>query len=360
MRSIHAAAEIAVAGDTGPAGDANVEGVRNVVGQAISAGLDPVVYTSTVAVYLPSASPVITVDSPLAEPLSAYGRAKRDAEVLVREWQADGAPITNLVLGSVYGPQSPHLDGSFAALKGALEAFMAVTDGGMGIVDVRDLASVLVAALEPGRGPRRYLVGGHFLTWEEWTAALSEAVGRDVPMQRMTVDEMVDLGRQLDQMREAGPVDVPAVGGGRRHHERGRSHRRLRRHRRPGRVVATDRRDVPRRGGVARRRRPRRAAARVRFTPFERSLMASYPRDELEEMIRRFRATNDEAGRTGNWGALAEFYTEDALYTWNNGARHEFVARAATRSATGSSAPRWRARGLAVRLRAHADRRPAR
>lgn len=55
--------------------------------------------------------------------------------------------------------------------------------------------------------------------------------------------------------------------------------------------------------------------------------MPRVPREELEEMIKRFRATNDEAGRTGNWAALAEFYTEDALYTWNNGARHEFVAR---------------------------------
>nr|MBA3654322.1 NAD(P)-dependent oxidoreductase [Actinomycetota bacterium] len=71
--AIHAAAEIAVAGATGPAGDANLQGVRNVVGQAIAAGLDPVVYTSTVAVHLPSASPVITVESTLAEPLSAYG-----------------------------------------------------------------------------------------------------------------------------------------------------------------------------------------------------------------------------------------------------------------------------------------------
>jgi dihydroflavonol-4-reductase len=206
---IHAAAEIAVAGATGPAGDANVHGVRNVVGQALEAGLDPVVYTSTVAVYLPSAAPVITADSPLAEPQSAYGRAKRDAELLAREWESQGAPITTLVLGSVYGPQSPHLDGSFAALKGALEAFMAVTPGGMGIVDVRDLATVLVATLEPGRGARRYVLGGHFLSWEDWTHTLSAAVGREVPMQRMTVEEMVDLGRQLDEMRKAGPVDVP-------------------------------------------------------------------------------------------------------------------------------------------------------
>lgn len=206
---VHAAAEIGVAGGSGPGGGANVDGVREVVGQAVAAGLDPIIYTSTIAVYLPSDDPVITVASKLAEPMSAYGRAKRDAELLVRAWQDDGAPVTSFVIAGVYGPQSPHLDGSFAALKGALETFMVVTDGGMGVVDVRDLSDLLAAAIEPGRGPRRYLAGGNFLTWAEWTATLSEAVGREVTAQPMSGQEMIDLGRQLDEMRERGPVDIP-------------------------------------------------------------------------------------------------------------------------------------------------------
>ena len=206
---VHAAAEIGVAGGTGAGGPANVEGVRAVIGQAIDRGLDPVIYTSTIAVYLPTSDPVLTLESPLAEPLSAYGRGKRDAELLVREWQAEGAPVTTFVISGVYGPHSPHLDGSFAALKGALETFMAVTDGGMGVADVRDLSALLAAAVEPGRGPRRYLAGGNFLTWAEWTAALSEAVGREVPAHRMTAEELIDMGRQLDAMRLEQPVDIP-------------------------------------------------------------------------------------------------------------------------------------------------------
>ena len=206
---VHAAAEIGVSGGTGPAGSANVDGVKQVVGRAVDAGLDPIVYTSTIAVYLPTDDPVLTLDSPLAEPLSAYGRAKREAEVLVREWQADGAPITTFVIGGVYGPRSPHLDGSFAALMGALPTFMVVTDGGLGVVDVRDISRLLAAAIEAGRGPRRYMAGGNFLTWAEWTATLSEAVGREVAAQQMTTAEMIDLGRQLDRMREEGHVDIP-------------------------------------------------------------------------------------------------------------------------------------------------------
>ncbi len=55
--------------------------------------------------------------------------------------------------------------------------------------------------------------------------------------------------------------------------------------------------------------------------------MPAFPREELEEMMRRWVEANDEVGRTGHWAPMADFYTEDAIYTWNNGPRHEFVAR---------------------------------
>ncbi len=55
--------------------------------------------------------------------------------------------------------------------------------------------------------------------------------------------------------------------------------------------------------------------------------MASFPREELEEMVRRWLAANAEAGRTGDWSKMSCFYTDDALYSWNNGASWEFVAR---------------------------------
>jgi hypothetical protein len=54
--------------------------------------------------------------------------------------------------------------------------------------------------------------------------------------------------------------------------------------------------------------------------------MAGFQRDELEEMVRRWVAANDQAGRTGDWSKMSAFYTEDALYTWNNSAKWEFVA----------------------------------
>jgi len=207
---VHAAAEIGVAGGTGHPSDVNVEGTRTVLAEAVAACIDPIVYTSTITVYLPSADAVVTPSSALAEPLSAYGASKRDAELVVRGHQDRGEPVTSFTLGGVYGPLSPHRDGSFGAILGALGSVMLVPPGGMGLVDVRDVAQLLARAVEPGRGPRRYLAGGQFVTWAQWTEVLGEAAGVDLHGHRVTVEEMVDLGRQFDDQRRGGtPVDVP-------------------------------------------------------------------------------------------------------------------------------------------------------
>ena len=55
--------------------------------------------------------------------------------------------------------------------------------------------------------------------------------------------------------------------------------------------------------------------------------MPGFPRDEIEEMVNRWVAANDEAGESGDWSKMSSFYTEDAVYSWNNGPKWEFVAR---------------------------------
>jgi hypothetical protein len=55
--------------------------------------------------------------------------------------------------------------------------------------------------------------------------------------------------------------------------------------------------------------------------------MTGYPRQEMEDMVGRWVEANDEAGRSGDWSKMSGFYTEDAIYSWNNGANWEFVAK---------------------------------
>ena len=205
---VHAAAEIPLG--SGPTSDANLIGSRTVIGEAVARGLDPIIYTSTVTVYLPASEATVTPSSGLASPRSAYGASKREVERYVRDLQADGAPVVSFLLGGVYGPTSPHLGGSFHAVTSALDSLMLTPPGGTGIVDVRDVAEMLAQALEPGRGPRRYLAGGQYLSWAEWTDLLGEAAGVAVARQDVSAQEMLDLGQEFDAQREHGlTVDMP-------------------------------------------------------------------------------------------------------------------------------------------------------
>jgi len=208
---VHCAAQIGIGGGRSPTGTANVDGARAVVGGAVDRGIDPIVYTSSITVHLPCLDQVITPESPLAEPLSTYGAQKASIDRFVQSLQADGAPVTMLVVSGVYGPHSPHLDGSFAALLSSLEVGMVAPPGGLGVVDVRDVAQVIAASLESGRGPRRYLVSGNYVTWEEWTAILSEAVGRTVPFTGVSAEVMIDMGKRFDELRDAGREGLPPL-----------------------------------------------------------------------------------------------------------------------------------------------------
>ena len=208
---VHCAAEIGVGGGRGPTGTSNVDGARAVIGSALELGLDPVIYTSSITVHLPSADPVITPESALADPRSTYGAQKAAVDRFAQELQRRGAPVTTLVVSGVYGPVSPHLDGSFAALLGALGAGMLAPDSGLGVVDVRDVASVIARSLEPGHGPRRFLVTGNYVTWEEWTEILGQAVGRNVPFTQVSPEEMIELGHRFDELRDGGEEGLPPL-----------------------------------------------------------------------------------------------------------------------------------------------------
>jgi len=54
--------------------------------------------------------------------------------------------------------------------------------------------------------------------------------------------------------------------------------------------------------------------------------MSEITREEIEEMVARWVEANRAAGESGDWSKMSQFYTEDALYTWNCGPRWEFKA----------------------------------
>lgn len=206
---LHAAAAVGVASGDVSATRMNVVGTRNVVGQAVEAGCDPILYTSSVAVLYPPTETLLTLDSPLGTPLSEYGKSKVEAEQYVRGLQADGAPVVSILVGGVYGPDQPELDSAMVSIVAASSQAMVVTRSGVAVLDVRDLAQVFVRALEPGRGARRYLAAGQFLTWSEWTDALDEVIGRKCRRIPVHPSLMLGLGRLLDRLKRIRDFDYP-------------------------------------------------------------------------------------------------------------------------------------------------------
>jgi dihydroflavonol-4-reductase len=206
---VHAAAVVGVASGDMSAVAGNVAGTRNVVGLAVEAGCDPVLYTSSVAVLYPTDQPVLLPDSPLAVPVSEYGRSKVECERYVRGLQAEGAPVVSFIIGGVYGPGQLEPDSAMRSIIAATSQMMVVTSGGVGVLDVRDLARLVVAAVEPGRGPRTYLAGGAFHDWLSWTDVLEQVTGRRIRRARVPAPMMTGLGRALDLAKRVKPFDYP-------------------------------------------------------------------------------------------------------------------------------------------------------
>src|SRR4029450_13861479 len=98
-------------------------------------------------------------------PPGPYCRSKADAGRVARKYQALGAPVVSVLPAAGWGPQDPHLgEGGTVATNVLRNRFPVVMPGGMHIVDVRDVAAVLAAVMQPGRGPPSSLVAGHHLT----------------------------------------------------------------------------------------------------------------------------------------------------------------------------------------------------
>ena len=206
---LHAAAQVGVSDGPGEAYDVNVAGVHVVVGEAIERGLDPIVYTSSVTTLYPPREPMLSVDSPLGDPGGAYGRSKVAAERWVREQQAAGAPVTSMLIGGVVGPRQPTIDSAMRGIIAAATQVMVVPPGGVGVLDVRDAAAAMVAAMEPGHGPRRYLAGGPFLRWGPWTDLLGDVLGRRLQRVRTPAWSLTGFGRALERINRYKRIDFP-------------------------------------------------------------------------------------------------------------------------------------------------------
>lgn len=206
---LHTAAAFTI----GPGASAQAEnaaGNRNILGAAAEMGLDPIVYTSSVAALFPPQGPVLHAEDPVGELRSDYGRSKTDGEHYARELQDRGAPIHIVYPAGVYGPDDPGMGPGAKGLRDRLRFGWPLGGGGTSCIDVRDLALICTRSMKPGQGPRRYMAGGHFLSWEDEADLCEEITGRPVRRIRASRSLLYSVGLMVDGLQRIFPsFDYP-------------------------------------------------------------------------------------------------------------------------------------------------------
>ena len=167
----------------------NVAGTRLLMQEAMRAGVERVVYTSSVATLTARADGTSADETmPLDEhqAIGVYKRSKVAAERAVEELIAQGLPAVIVNPSTPIGPSDvkPTPTGRIIveAASGRMPAFV---DTGLNMVHVDDVAEGHFAAFERGRIGERYVLGGQNASLAEILATVAEAVGRRAPRIRI-------------------------------------------------------------------------------------------------------------------------------------------------------------------------------
>jgi dihydroflavonol-4-reductase len=143
----------------------NVDGARNVLSACRSAGVERVVFTSSVAAMGPAATPghprdegAWMLDGDDGRPDFRYARTKAAGEQVALDAAAGGLEVVVVNPGFVIGPGDVHRVSSWAIeeyLRGNLRFTI---DGGLSYVDGRDVVAGHLLAEERGQSGQRYIL----------------------------------------------------------------------------------------------------------------------------------------------------------------------------------------------------------
>jgi nucleoside-diphosphate-sugar epimerase len=188
---------------------ANPLGARIVIDAAMQREIDPIVIVSSASALAAHQGERLRIDDPARAGGSPYERSKAESVRLVRQHQAEGAPITMTLPGGVVGPPVGDAFGETgAAVVAHLKmGSLPVPNAAMPFVDVRDIAAIHAAVVQPGKGPRSYLCGGRTVTMTELAVIYRELTGRKFPVLPVPGAAMRFTGRMLDDLARVFPID---------------------------------------------------------------------------------------------------------------------------------------------------------
>ena len=162
----------------------NLEMTRVVMGAALAAGVDRVVYTSSVATLLPQEGAASDETHPASpdQAVGAYKRSKVVAERLVEEMVAAGLPAVIVNPSTPIGPRDvkPTPTGRIVVecANGKMPAYV---ESGLNLVHVDDVAAGHILAGQRGVVGRRYVLGGEDVRLGQMLADICALAGRKPP-----------------------------------------------------------------------------------------------------------------------------------------------------------------------------------
>ncbi|HTS27053.1 MAG TPA: hopanoid-associated sugar epimerase [Bryobacteraceae bacterium] len=168
--------------------ECNVDGTHNLLEAAHTAGVERVVYTSTVGCIGIPHDGLGDEETPvsLADMVGDYKRSKFMAEAVALEYARDGLPVVIVNPTAPIGDHDvkPTPTGKIVVdfLNGDMPAFI---DTGLNVVDVRDTAEGHWQACERGRIGERYILGSENLTLAQILQKLAQITGRKAPAIRL-------------------------------------------------------------------------------------------------------------------------------------------------------------------------------
>lgn len=199
--------------------DINVQGTRNILESALEAGVEKVVYTSTVGcIGLSEDGSPANEGLPMnpATLCNDYKLSKYQAEQVAHELFGRGLPIVIVNPSTPVGPRDIKPTPTGKIILDFMNRKMpAYIDTGLNLIDVADCARGHILAEEKGKPGERYILGNKNMSLKEILLALEVLTGLKAPRIKMPYWVAYTTGLACEWMSDAithQPPSVPLAG----------------------------------------------------------------------------------------------------------------------------------------------------
>jgi dihydroflavonol-4-reductase len=194
----------------------NVEGTRVVLEEALRAGVERAVYTSSIAAVGPALRGR-TADE--TQPFTAdthglpYVNSKREAEMEALRLAAAGLPVVIVNPAHVFGRGDVNRSSTEIVRRVLRREIPAYVDGAINIVDAEDVARGHLLAEERGTVGERYILGNRNFTLDRLFADLGRISGVEPPALKLPLTAALALAAALERLPGRPPITTVEVRG---------------------------------------------------------------------------------------------------------------------------------------------------